>query len=150
MTPTTQSVATKRSQKTVFDLTSFDDIKLVKEYAVPQKPASIEEALAAVGNDQTRLLEVIHEGLVAAAGDNAYKDNSGWSIEAEDGTVQPYSGNYADESKTKLINGAVLNLAKLQAGGSWDTLPKEKKAAFKDSAIGMLRANPDMLKSIAG
>ncbi len=149
MTPS-NGQPTKKTQKTVFDLNAFDSIKLVKDYTIPSKPSTLEEALAAVGNDQSKLLEVIHEGLVAAANDAAYNDNSGWSVEAEDGTSTPYAGSYADENKTKLINGAVLNLAKLQAGGSWDTLPKEKKSALKDSAVEMLRANPAMLKSIAG
>ncbi len=152
MTPSneqTNDVAKKTTQKTVFDLQKFDDVKLVKSYDVPSKPSTLEEALAAVGNDQSKLLEVIHEGLVAAANDAAYNDANGWNVEI-DGETLPYSGQYADENKTKLINGAVLNLAKLQAGGSWDTLDKTKKASFKDSAIQMLRDNPAMLKSIAG
>lgn len=146
MTPTNQ----KPTQKTVFDLQKFDDIKLVKQYDVPQRPSTVEEALAVLGNDQSRLLDIVHKGLVAAAGDAAYNDPSGWQIEQEDGTLAPYNGSYADESKTKLINGAVLNLAKLSAGGSWDTLPKEQKSKLKDAAVEVLRSTPAILKNIIG
>jgi hypothetical protein len=144
-----QKPATKTVQRTVFDLTTFDDVKLKKEVPLPPKPQSIEEALAAVGNDSSKLLDVIYEGLVGQKMDAEYSDINGFKVVGDDGEIgDEYKGTYADESKTKLINAAVLTFAKLNAGGSWDTLSKEKKRELKDNAIAFMRSNPAMLASI--
>src|SRR4051812_33131412 len=100
MTP--NGTQTKTTQRTVFDLQKFDDVKLVKEFAVPAKPTSLEEALAAVGNDQSRLLEVIHSGLTAAAANDAYNNIDGFKVVGEDGEAsEPYTGKFADEEMGK-------------------------------------------------
>lgn len=148
MTPSNGT--TKKTQKTVFDLSKFDNILLVKEYTVPGKPDSLEAALNAVGNDQGKLLEVIHAGLVAAAGEEAYNDMSGFRVIGEDGEPgEVYTGKSADESQGKLINGAVLTMAKLQAGGSWESKTPDEKRALKQKAAEFIRSNPAMLSSFA-
>src|SRR5712671_6338838 len=112
---------------TVFDLTAFDDVKLTKTVTLPSAPTTLEEALAAVGNDKGKLLAVIHEGLIAAAKDHARADMSGWA-DAE--TEEAYTGTYADEAKGKLINAAILSLAKMQ--GFSKTLEPAKKRDLKE------------------
>lgn len=147
MTP--NGTQTKTTQRTVFDLQKFDDVKLVKEFAVPAKPTSLEEALAAVGNDQSKLLEVIHSGLTAAAANDAYNNIEGFKVVGEDGEPsEPYTGKYADEDMGKKINAAILSLAKLQ--GYDKSLSPAKKNELKESATNFLRSNPAMLASIAG
>ncbi len=138
--------------RTVFDLAKFEDVQLAKPFPMPAKPATLEEALAAVGNDQSKLLDAVYKGIVAAARDEAYSDINGFTVADDSGkpSDEPYSGKFADEKMGKQINLTVLNLAKLQAAGSWDTLDKAKKDALKDSAIKMLQSNPDILKSFAG
>jgi hypothetical protein len=142
---------TKTVTRTVFDIQKFDDVKLQKVVPLPAKPATIEEALAAVGNDSSKLLDVIYEGLVGQQMDAEYNNIKGFKVVGEDGELgEDYTGQYADESKTKLINAAVLTFAKLNAGGTWDTLSKEKKRELKDNAIAFMRSNPAMLASIQG
>lgn len=147
MTPTT---ATKKIQRTVFDLASFDDVKLVKSIPVPAKPTTLEEALAAVGNDSAKLLDVIHNGLVEAAVESARADISGFVIDDPDneGEPVPYTGAYANEEKVDKINKAVLALAKLN--GFEKSLDPEKKRELKEAAREFLRSNPAMLASIQG
>ncbi len=149
MTPTTSN-GTAKVTRTVFDLTAFDDVKLVKPaVALPNKPTSIEEALAAVGNNAAKLLDVIHEGLVAEAKAVAYDNIEGFQVVNEDGSVgEVYTGKYADEDKGKLINNAILSLAKMQ--GYDKSLPPERKRELKEKATSFLRDNPAMLATIQG
>jgi hypothetical protein len=145
----TNEVATKSVQRTVFDLTAFDDLKLTKEVALPAKPTSIQEALAAVENSTPRLLEIIYEGLIADATSKAWDQIEGFHIVNEDGEAgELYTGKYADEAKGKLINAAILSLAKMQ--GYDKNLSREKKRELKEKATEFLRSNPAMLQSIQG
>jgi hypothetical protein len=150
VTPTAASAAsTKAVTRTVFDLTTFDDLKLTKTVTLPAKPENLEQALAAVGNDQSKLMAVIYEGLVAEKLENERNDASGFMVIPDEGEpTELYTGTFADESKTKAINGAVLNLAK--AAGYDKSLPIEKKNELKQQARDFIRGNPAMLKFIAG
>lgn len=147
MTP--NGPAKLKIQKTVFDLSTFSNIILKKEVEPPAKPTTVTEALAAVGNDEKALIDLIYKGLESRARDNAYDDMSGFMVEdTEEGTVKPYEGKFADEGMEQKINAAVLSLAKLQ--GFEKSLPVEKKNELKESARSFLRANPAMLKNLAG
>lgn len=140
------TVPTKNITLTVFDLATFDDVKLSKNITLPSKPTTLEEALAACGNDSAKLLDVIHEGLIAETVDRAREDMSGFMQEGEDGEDVPYTGAFADEKKSKLINNAVLALAKINGYGK--TLAPTKKRELKDRAKNFLRENPAMLASL--
>lgn len=145
MTPTTQE--TSKVQRQVFDLAAFDSIQLVKTITLPSKPGSLEDALTAVGNDRDKLLNVIHEGLKAEARDAAYEDIEGFLVVGEDGEPgEPYTGKYAAGEKAKLINNAILSLAKIN--GYDKSLSKEKRAELKEKATAFLRDNPAMLASL--
>jgi hypothetical protein len=148
----TPTVETLKIQRTVFDLTAFDDVKLVKTIPAPTPVKSVEDALAACGNDVTALLAVINDGLKEKARDAAYEDISGFMVVDENGetTETPYTGTFADDKKSKLINLGVLGSAKMFAGGAWDSLSKEEKRAKKQMAVDMIRANPAMLASLQG
>lgn len=143
--------------RTVFDLTAFADIQLTKDFTNPPKPETLEAAVAVVGNDTSKLLDLIHRGLIAEARDAAYQDISGFMVIPDEGDpVTPYNGKFAavevnDKGEVtrdvpKLINNAILTLAKLQ--GYDKSLPKEKKDALKESATNFLRANPAMLSGL--
>lgn len=148
MTPTTTQ-PTAKVQRTVFDLAIFDDQKLTKTITLPTKPSTLEEALAACGNDSAKLLDVIHEGLVAETKSAAYDNIEGFQVVNEDGTAgDAYTGKFADEEKGKLINNAILSLAKIN--GYDKSLSKEKKQALKEKATAFLRDNPAMLASLQG
>lgn len=141
---------TKTVTTSVFDLASFDTVKLSKVITLPSKPASIEEALAAVGNDSQKLLDVIYEGLAADAVETARNDMSGFLIaddDDEEKNGKPYEGKYADEDMSDKINKAVLSMAKVF--GFDKSLSKEKKREVKEQAREMLRSNPAFIASIS-
>ena len=152
MTPTTttdKATDKMKVQRTVFDLATFDDVKLIKEVQAPKKPESIQEASEMLGNDTGKLLAVIYDGLMADAREKAYNEISGFCIMEESGEAGvEYSGKFADEEKGKLINSAVLSIAKMQ--GYNKDLTAEKKRTLKDNAMKFLRDNPAMLQSIQG
>jgi hypothetical protein len=155
--PTTANNEPKHSPITrkVFDLATFDEVNLTKPFVAPAKPATVNDALALVGNDSEKLLALIYEGLTAEARESQRMDPAGYVVDAEEEKDRvPYSGKFADEEKIKLIQGAVLNTAKMFAGGTWDSLKGEKglaaKKGFKAQAIAMLRATPAALASLTG
>lgn len=154
MTPQT-ATPKKTVQMTVFDLVKFDSVKLAKEFTIPAKPTTLEEALAAVGNDAVKLLDVIHEGLISEATDAAKSTIEGFhTLEDESKLTDSstwgaaYAGPYADEQKEKAINLAILNIAK--AGGFDKSLPLEVRNKLKADAMEFIRANPAMIAFIAG
>ena len=136
--------------RTVFDLSAFEEVKLSKPFVAPAKPGSVAEALVLVGNDSEKLLNLIYDGLLAEARDVQSQDIAGFVVEDEEGNETPYTGKYADDKKTKIINGAVLNTAKMFAGGSWDSLKLDQKKVFKAQVVAMLRATPAALASLTG
>lgn len=151
MTPTNETksnLLTKPVTRTVFDLMSFDNVRLTKVMTLPAKPTSVQEALEAVGNDPAKLLDVIYSGLVTDATNREYEDITGFLvIDDETGKPgEPYTGKFADEEISDKINAAVLALAKIQ--GYDKSLPKEKKTELKETARNFLRSNPAMLASI--
>ncbi len=144
-----QKQDTKRIQKTVFDLKLFDDVLLVKDVPLPKKPESVSEALSMVGNDQSALMDIIYKGLISRTSDEAWEDMSGFKVLGDDGEPgEDYTGQFADGEKSKLINAAILSLAKMQ--GYEKSLAPEKKRALKEKAAEFLRSNPAMLASIQG
>lgn len=146
-TTTANGIETRAIYKNVFDVQKFDDVKLTRKVELPTKPATLEEALAAVGNDKDALLAVIHDGLIERTMENARNQNDGWLVVPEEGeATETYTGQPVTEEKGKAINGAVLNLAKA-AGYSKDLAP-EKKRALKEQAMQLLRSNPPMLQFI--
>ena len=148
VTPAETAVATKDITLTVFDLATFDDVKLTKTVTLPTKPSTLEEALAACGNNAAKLLDVIHEGLISETVERERENMEGFFIDDDEETPTPYTGKFADSKKTKQINAAVLSLAKMN--GFDKTASKEKKREIKDRMRGFLRENPAMLGSIQG
>ena len=143
---------TLKIQRTVFDLTSFDDVKLVKEVPAPVKVASVEEALAAVGNDTSKLLSVINDGLASDLREREYESIQGFKVVDENGdtTETEYTGTFADEKKGKAINLMLLAMAKAFSGGMWDSATKEQKKTWKDAALTAVKATPAILASVQG
>lgn len=153
MTPTPNQNL-KSTTRTVFDLETFDDVRLAKQYEVPAKPANVAAALAHLGNNEQALLDIIHRGLIAQAGDAAYNTMDGFRVIGDGNAVKPetwgelYTGKYADEETGAKIDAAILSLAKLN--GYEKSLPKAQKDALKAEAVEFLRSNPKMLANLAG
>ena len=138
-------IATKTVTMSVFDLTEFDSVKLEKEVTLPSVPPTIEDGLAACGNDTASLLETLWKGLCANALEAAKKDLAGFTVVDEDDSDshEPYTGKYLDtdtpegKEKSKQIGGMVINFAKMS--GYAKSLPREKKRELKDAAREALR-----------
>jgi hypothetical protein len=116
---------------------------------MPAKPASIDEALRLYENKADEVLNLIYVGMEAQATDKAQDDMTGWHTTDEDTgdiTEEAYEGSYADAAKYKLINAAVLNIAKIQ--GYNQEMTAAEKQAIKASVREMLRNTPALLKSI--
>ena len=138
-----------RIQRTVFDLKKFDDVKLIKDVPKPPKPTSLQEALAAVGNDQSKLLTVIYEGLVSEIREKEYANIQGFSFPTDENQPgEEYSGTFADDTKSALINAAVLSIAKMQ--GYDKSMTPDQKDKLKEKAKEFLRSNPAMLSNLQG
>jgi hypothetical protein len=152
MTPQTQTEQTPAAKagnpvtRTVFDLATFDEVQLSKPFTPPTAPQTVEEALAACGNDTAKLLEVIHAGLTAEARDRAYNTLDGFAI-VVDGEVTEtlYTGRAAEGDMKKKIDNAVLSMAKVY--GYDKSLPIDKRNELKDQARSDMRKNPRVLAS---
>lgn len=148
-TTQTTPAPTRKVTMTVFDLQQFDDVKLVQDVTLPAKPATIEDALEAVGNDKGALLQVIYDGLCEKAVEDARKDPSQFHVVDENGDAGDlYAGSPVSEEKGKAINLSVLNLAK--AMGYDKSLPLEKRKSLKQAAFDALKGNPALIAMLQG
>ena len=137
---------TLRIQRKQFDLDSKEDVILIKE--VPFEPVtSNQEALARVGNDAKKFLEIVNQGLKDFTRDQAANDSSPWFLEDEEGEKSEYTGTPISEEKSKQLAINVLNMAKMLFGYSKKMKPEEKKAA-KEKAQTMLLNNPVVVESL--
>lgn len=152
VTPETTSVSSgqvKTTTKTVLDLGTFDKVTLIKNVPLPEKPKTLAEATALVGNNMDRLMELIYQGLATESVEKAREDSSNWFV--MDGANKfgaAYTGSFADEAKTDNINLMILNLAK--AGGYNQDLPLAERNRLKDQAKAFIKANPAMIQFISG
>jgi hypothetical protein len=146
-----KTIVRKTTMK-LFDLTTFDNVQLVKMYTaedLPSKPTTVQEALDAVGNDTQVLLSVIYEGLCERQIEQDRKNPQSFRVlDEEDEPGELFTGTPVTEAQGKAINGMVLNLAKVQ--GFAKGLDKKVKQAMKETAIQVIRDSPAILKSIVG
>lgn len=127
----------ERVQKSVFDLDSFDEMTLVKEFEF-SPVASVEEAVSRLGGDSAKLLEVLNDGLREEVRSQIRNTDDGWHTFSEDNPDEingEFTGTIADP---KAVNSLVLTLAKTVFGFSKE-LTKEQKRAAKESAKSMIR-----------
>ena len=138
-----------RIQKTVFDLDSRDDVTVVKE--VNFTPVeSTADALARVGNDAKKFLEIINAGLEDYTRTQAATDSTiAWQTEDEEGAKTPFSGTMLTEEKSKQLNANVLNMAKLLFGYAKDMIGgRDAKKAAKAKALDMFLSNPQVIDAL--
>ena len=128
---------TKQVTKDVFDLDSFDDVRLVKEFEF-EPAADVNEALTRLQNDQKRLLEIVNKGLLAEAEKAIRQETDGWhTFDDEDKINGAFNGIIADPKK---VNAIVLTMAKTVFGFNKDQ-NKEQKRASKEQAKDFVRKN---------
>ena len=142
---TVSNVVEIRRQQSGLDLSTYEDVTLVKVGRfVPI--TTLEEAKQRVGGDTEKFIAIINEGLEAEAGRSLKNDPTiPWQVEDEDGTVTPFVGMLAD---AKVVGGLVLNMAKSIFGYSKDSTPEARKAA-KQAAKDLIRSNEAMKAGLA-
>ena len=144
---TASAIQSKEVTKTVFDLTLFDDVKLTKTVALPPAPATLEAALATVGNDLSKFLATFHAGLCESTIESAKATIDGFLTVGEDGEPgAPYAGKFAEGDVNAKINALVLAIA--QANGYSKSMKPEKKAEIKANARDFIRKNPSMIAGL--
>lgn len=141
-TPSAQE--TIKVQRTVTDLDTFDDVTLVNTstFNPVQGDHFIKNALERLGNDHSKLMDVINDGLRAEAMRELRQKPDGWMAEDEEGNTSTFTGTPADTSK---VNALVLTLAKTVFGYAKD-LSADAKRAAKSAAMGMIKGN-DAIKN---
>lgn len=129
----------------VFDLDTMDEVSLVKT-AEFSPATSAKEAMERLNNNPEAFLAAINEGLLTQAKQALKKDTSSpWQTVDEDGkVVGAFSGTPAN---SKGVNTLILTLAKTIFGYAKDAKLEDKRAA-KESALEMVRGNPQMKEGL--
>jgi len=95
----------------------MSDVKMFKTVQAPPKVDSVNAALAHLGNDHAKLLEIINSGLKEAEIEKARTSAEGWVTVDEEGNETPFSGTLIEkEEDVKNVNNLVLSLAKMAYG----------------------------------
>lgn len=139
----------KQVQKSGMSLETFDTVSLYKE--VPEVPAvtSVDDALARVGNDGQKLLNLLTEGLQSLAIEEARTAEAGWLAKDENGnpTGTPFSGQLANPDD---VNPVVLQFAKLMHGYDEATSRKDAdgRRKAKEAAIATIKGMPNVMQAL--
>jgi hypothetical protein len=139
-----------RISRKFFDFETFDDVVLGKD--VPFKAvASLEEALAAAGNDQAKLLEIVNDGLKSAVRKAHANDLSGWHTykDVSKGLLSDLNGAYegtpADASNVR----ETVNTLACTIFGYDPSMTSEEKEKRKAQAMEMVKNTPSIREGLA-
>src|SRR6266478_6330705 len=85
-------------QKTFFDLDSFSEVTLKKEFSF-SPVGTVQEAAARLGNDASRLIKIINDGLISEQRRHEYTVPTGWKVLSEDGelSADEFTGTPANQ-----------------------------------------------------
>lgn len=146
MTPSGEATAvptvnSKRIYKDVFDLESFESVRLAKDVVLDPPVTSIEEALGRVGNDAAKLLKILNDGLIQET-ITAAEETPGFLVFDEENKTLggEFTGQSANEDAVKTL---VLSIAK-GVFGYEKSKPVEAKRAAKESAMNLIKSNEQM------
>src|SRR6266849_1350570 len=151
MAPTVPTVADKTNggpkkvpvQKTLFDLDTFAEVTLKKEFEFTPV-VTVQEAAARLNNDADRLIKIINDGLISVQRQHENSTPTGWRVLTEDGELNgEFSGTPADQD---IVNKLVLQLAKTSIGPSmgldWETATKDQKKAIREATQEFIKTTP--------
>src|SRR5216684_1777192 len=130
-------------QKTFFDLDTFAEVTLRKEFEFTMV-ATIKEAETRLNNDAERLIKIINDGLISVQRAHENSIPTGWRVLTEDGEMNgEFSGTPADQD---IVNKLVLQLAKTSIGPSmgldWETANKDQKRAIREATQEFIKTTP--------
>ena len=159
-TTQTQPTATAeeiRVSKSVFDLDSKADVSVVK-VGTFAPVSDMKEFVARLGNDATKILQVINDGLKAYATEELAKSDAAWmtETEGENDTIvlEPFTGTLLSEERSKQLNANVINMAKLLFGYDKNMVAGDRdanrkaKATAKAQALDMILSNPAVIEAL--
>lgn len=150
-----QTNSTKLVTTEVFDLAEFENVTLGKEIQLPAKPTSFNDVQNLPGMTNERLMNIVYEGLVKEAEEQAIKDKNGWHAFSEDDTLEDelYEGKWADSEKKKAINVMILNFAKsafgFERGTGKDPARTKRNNEAKEKAKELIKGNQAMLDAFS-
>lgn len=124
-------------QKSVFDLDTMEEVTLVKTPPPMQEVTSIDELLARVGNDSTKMLKIVNDGLEDEYR-KAFAENPEEAWHTFDDEGEPNGEFTGTIAEPKAVNSLILTLAKAVFGFSKEMTKDQKKAA-KASAVEMIK-----------
>lgn len=139
----------KQVQKSGMSLDTFDTVSLYKEVPEVAPVTSVDDALSRVGNDGSKLLAILTEGLQSLAINEARESESGWLAKGENGelTGKAFEGTLADPD---VVNPVVLQFAKLLHGYDEATSRKdaEGRKKAKEAAIVSIKSNQMIMEGL--
>lgn len=142
--------------KEIFDLEVFDTVRVGKYLQLPEKPKTLSEVVARYNNDESKLLDLLYEGMCTEAEKATENDTAGWHEMTADDQLdeEEYDvSKAASPNKKKLLNDMILNFAKTAFGfqsnrGKSDPKITESNKQAKELARAAIKASPAMIDSI--
>lgn len=145
--------------RSVFDLDSKSEVEVVKSGTFTPV-ANMQEFVERLGNDSSKILEIVNDGLEEYAKKQLADDSAiAYMVADEEGTLVPFEGTLIGEEATKRLQNSVLQIAKMTFGypevprGTKQTAEqmvatRAKKVEAKNGALEMLLANPAVVESL--
>jgi hypothetical protein len=132
----------------VFNLDTLETVLLKREFEPEPAVADIEAAKIAVGGDIAKLMAIINAGLVSEQARKLKEDIAGWMEADDEGKFTiPFAGSAASEKVQEMIDGTILQIAKMSFGYQKGIKPTEKQAA-KKAATDFLISQPILIAGI--
>jgi len=137
----------------IFDLNTFEEMTLVKSCPDPAPATSVEDVMARIGGDTSKLMSILNKGLVELTREELKNNDSvPEMVENEDGTLAAVEN--VQPADMGAVNNVVLTLAKTVFGfkNPRDAKPEEKEAVrvanrqSKEKALEFIKGN-DTLKA---
>lgn len=137
-----------KTQSNVFDLDSRDYVTVVK-VGTFEPVADAKEAMARIGNDSAKFLEILNSGLKSHALEQLRESDAPWMTEDEEDNLTPFTGTTISEEKGKQLAANVLNMAKMLFSYS-KSMDRDEKRSAKAKAQDMLLSQPAVLEALKG
>lgn len=154
LAPKEKSVAkpvTLKVTRSVTSLETMEDIELAKHIEFINVETE-QEAIARLGNDREKFLEVINEGLMSLEKTKAKEDDDGWRTLDDKGNLNgPFEGLMADAKK---VGAMILTFARFNGYSDKANQGNSKKRkAIRDAATelvkNMIKGSDDLKKQVA-
>jgi len=132
----------KVTTKSFFDLDSFTDLTLVKNWQfTPVKDTT--EALARLGNDSSKFLSIINEGLMAEQNRQVRDSNGDWKQKDDEGNLTDPPSTFTPVDRddyNALVRQLAISVFGYTVGRDLDDATKAKNNAAREAAKSMIKS----------